>query len=107
MADLKPCPFCGGEAGIDDDIEWEGGSVVCCNNCLASSRVEFGRKENLTSAWNTRVPDPRVQALVDALANVMGYVDTPISRRRLGVTDPHPEWLTSARAALKQWEDGE
>lgn len=41
-----------------------------------------------------------VERLQEQLANVMGHVDTPIGRRKLGITD-HPEWLVSARAALK------
>ncbi len=41
------------------------------------------------------------KAIRAALENVMGHLDTPIARRRLGISDPHPEWLTSARAALE------
>ena len=39
--------------------------------------------------------------LREALTNVMGYVDTPISRRRLGIDPNACEWLLPARAALK------
>lgn len=34
------------------------------------------------------------------LQNVMGHIDTPIARRRLGIGVDQPEWLTEARAAL-------
>ena len=46
--ELKPCPFCGGEAEIIhlDDDDNAGGSCVCCTKCQASGNVEFGRKEN-------------------------------------------------------------
>lgn len=59
--DLKPCPFCGGEAEIihlaDDDNA--GGSCVCCTKCQASGNVEFGRKENFVENWNRRAhPSP-------------------------------------------------
>jgi len=55
---LKPCPFCGGEAEILnlDDGENAGGSCISCTRCLASSNVEFGRKENFVSNWNRRSP---------------------------------------------------
>ena len=55
--ELKPCPFCGGLAEIVDIDEGEnaGGSCVCCTTCLASSKVEFGFKENFISNWNRRV----------------------------------------------------
>lgn len=54
--DLKPCPFCGGDAEIVhiDDGENEGGSCVSCSRCLASSNVEFEFKENFVSNWNRR-----------------------------------------------------
>lgn len=63
--ELKPCPFCGGEAEritLEDDENF-GGDVICCTKCQASSNVEFGFKENLVSNWNRRAdlaPDPRV-----------------------------------------------
>jgi len=61
---LEPCPFCGGGAErlTLDDAENFGGDVITCTRCQASSHVEFGRKENLVSAWNTRFkrPTPRI-----------------------------------------------
>ena len=55
--DLKPCPFCGSEAEIVHITEGDnaGGSCVCCTRCMASSNVDFGRKENFVSNWNRRV----------------------------------------------------
>lgn len=55
---LMPCPFCGGKAHQltieqDDDPHF-GGDVITCTECGASSHVEFGFKENLKSAWNSR-----------------------------------------------------
>ncbi|EBO4965921.1 DUF550 domain-containing protein [Salmonella enterica subsp. enterica serovar Glostrup] len=55
---LLPCPFCGGKAHQltierDDDPHF-GGDVITCTECGASSHVEFGFKENLKSAWNSR-----------------------------------------------------
>lgn len=56
---LRACPFCGGSAIRIDiaDGENAGGSCVGCTNCLASSNVEFNRKENFISNWNRR-PSP-------------------------------------------------
>ena len=64
MTNLKPCPFCGGEAErIDipaehDDIENAGASCIQCSRCAASTALHFDRKENLESSWNDRKPAP-------------------------------------------------
>ncbi len=42
----------------------------------------------------------RIAELEAALQCVFGYVNTPISRRRLNIKDPYPEWLTQAIATL-------
>ena len=63
--ELMPCPFCGGEAKQftigEEEPSNVGGDVIVCTKCSASGHVEFGRKENLVSRWNTRAtlsPDP-------------------------------------------------
>lgn len=66
--ELKPCPFCGGEAEIIhlDDGDNAGGSCVCCTKCQASGNVEFGRKENFVDNWNRRAhPSPTPAADAD------------------------------------------
>jgi Lar family restriction alleviation protein len=61
MSELKPCPFCGGEADVlefndvdPDDVNF-GGSCICCRQCGANSPVHFDRKENLYASWNDRM----------------------------------------------------
>lgn len=65
MADLKPCPFCGGEAysktafpcdadGLEMNLY-----IVGCKNC----DIEFSRlwnEEAVIEAWNTRKPEEAV-----------------------------------------------
>lgn len=59
--ELKPCPFCGGDASRQDltDADNAGGSCIACDRCGASSPVHFDRKENLYDSWNRRAsPTP-------------------------------------------------
>ena len=72
LVELRPCPFCGGEAQrftIEDEPTNAGGDCIGCLKCGASSHVEFGRKENLVSSWNTRTPEAadRIARLEEAL----------------------------------------
>lgn len=79
MGELKPCPFCGGEAQRltigENEPNNAGGDVIHCTRCQASSRVEFGRKEHLVSAWNGRA-ETREAELRIALVAARGWVVT-------------------------------
>lgn len=46
--ELKPCPFCGGEAG------WVSGSIHC-SSCGVSMRGTFGPAAETNKRWNARV----------------------------------------------------
>jgi Lar family restriction alleviation protein len=68
VEELWPCPFCGGAPEIIGPMEPdghgnEGGYVVSCTKCDASSRVHFPSmdepKPHLITAWNKRAtPKP-------------------------------------------------
>ena len=52
--ELKPCPFCGGEAWIyEGNIYW-----VKCEDC-GVEQVWSGTKEKAIKKWNTRTDAPR------------------------------------------------
>ena len=68
--ELKPCPFCGGEARLYDEIDNRrlGACIkrcfVVCNNCYASGgeandfNVKYGDYEKLAiELWNRRAND--------------------------------------------------
>ena len=67
MADLKPCPFCGGEA-YSDKIGKPLFTIRCTNiDCYAEiSKVSY---EEAINAWNTRKPMEAVVAELEKYAN--------------------------------------
>lgn len=61
---LKPCPFCGGEAGIRDlkiKIPYDGIAyfVECCK-CDVRGGISYDGKQAAIEAWNTRKPMDRI-----------------------------------------------
>lgn len=77
--ELKPCPFCGGDAERVDIAEGEnaGGSCISCTACQASGNVEFGYKENFVSNWNRRASHNRERGEVKQLE--WKFLSTPPS----------------------------
>lgn len=55
MAELLPCPFCGGKAEIQRNCYEQ--YFVVCKNCKCVMWAEYCRDaEQVKSAWNTRTP---------------------------------------------------
>lgn len=52
MTELKPCPFCGGEAA--ERYECLNGVFVQCNKCGVSTHV-FSSQDDAIGTWNRRV----------------------------------------------------
>lgn len=66
---LKPCPFCGGEAEMlsDDEHVW-----VRCKDCFVelypfAKNVNYCAKEKAAELWNTRVHEEPAEELADPL----------------------------------------
>ena len=68
MAELRECPFCGGEAKYHNgiDLEWKPVKVFCtvyCTKCKVSTpdfkddAGDFEYKKRATEAWNRRAED--------------------------------------------------
>ncbi len=55
MAELLPCPFCGGQAGF-----LNGGTIKCtkCGGAFFVTNPLISRYE-IAKAWNTRTPKER------------------------------------------------
>lgn len=54
MSELKPCPFCGGEAyiqgGENEDCPW----FIDCNKCQCEIEYFSVTKQQAIDAWNER-----------------------------------------------------
>lgn len=60
MSELKPCPFCGGEARIDTEYDMDGfGNFhkVECKSCGASSKAHFCSQGNECPQYYQEVRD--------------------------------------------------
>ena len=59
MSDLKPCPFCGGEAEIVEHKIYKYASAygVACLYCEAQTWQRYINAEAARKAWNRRVKD--------------------------------------------------
>lgn len=60
MPELKPCPFCGGEAHIEHDYHGNGFSYICCQSCGLKSgsfmrSFEIASDTEAIKYWNRRV----------------------------------------------------
>lgn len=67
MAELKLCPFCGGEAVIEHTSQYGNSSYVMCVKCHARTTGYFNSKtdtadERATNAWNGRA-DKRLKII--------------------------------------------
>ena len=54
MNELKPCPFCGGEAQYIDEVELNY-CYVFCKNCFAQTgQYVLDAEDKAITAWNKR-----------------------------------------------------
>lgn len=59
MAELKPCPFCGGKPFVSAKLPFFGETptvAVVCGDCNASSKHKRAEDEAI-EAWNRRMKD--------------------------------------------------
>lgn len=66
MSEIKllPCPFCGGEAIVYEDEQYNQYMIGCKNCCAVEPMTEWTSKENVIAQWNTRKP---MQEIVERL----------------------------------------
>jgi Lar family restriction alleviation protein len=102
LADLKPCPFCGGEkhtiCRTDYDYDNKDAYAVSCryHNCHGSIFTlgygYFATKDEAIAAWNTRAVDPaiiREAALREAAAVCIGVSNDILTQ----IGREHERWM--------------
>ena len=59
MSDLRPCPFCGGEAcmQVHEFVGYRNTYGIVCLDCGAETRQFFMSKSEAEEAWNIRKAD--------------------------------------------------
>lgn len=71
MFELKPCPFCGGEALLEESRARKGfEACVSCTGCLVMMpTITFDTQEDANEkamrAWNRRIGDDLLERMVD------------------------------------------
>ena len=79
--ELKPCPFCGGDAFLRDDVSHGTAFFIGCatEECFGEIHWAYTEAEAVAS-WNTRatpdhLSDPRMRALVEAATAIRDHLD--------------------------------
>lgn len=111
MSDLKPCPFCGGEADlIDMSDEYEGEYWVAhqCPSGASTETYSYETAAEAIAAWNTRVayemegwfylPKPKQQLF----SYTTGFTFDDLSLKATGAVDVY-----ALADAVRKWQEEE
>ena len=97
--ELKPCPFCGGEANVDTGYEIDG---ILCDGCGFWYRFDgYTDSKDAIDFWNTR-PVDQLRAERDRLRQVLVAVATRLESAADDRTFPHGMYYTYAARDLAQ-----
>ncbi|MHA7852234.1 Lar family restriction alleviation protein [Roseovarius sp.] len=107
MADeLKPCPFCGGDAAFERLGSPRQSCIVSCNNC--GCRLEANENWDFGTAWNARTDTSL--AMVAAAYEAAWRVIWPRPLNgppRKPTADDGPEYRQAYQVQLLAWRDAQ
>lgn len=76
MNELKPCPFCGGEAKFVHIFENPEKCMVSCRECDGGIDAVFANEEAAAEAWNRRAQPANEPLTLEQLRyERMGYIN--------------------------------
>lgn len=69
---LKPCPFCGTDAGLYPSVRWPGGGKPYAIDCVGCG-IDFVPREGLDviAAWNRRTVNPSILSIIEDMAKAL------------------------------------
>lgn len=95
--ELKPCPFCGGEASTWAQVTLHPpGFEIECDSCGASTSAD-PIEDKAREAWSTRTADKEIERLREALREI----------QKFGHSDGHGRGYTCATLAREALGDDE
>lgn len=105
QSELKPCPFCGGEAKIISPLGWGNVRAVECGNSdnCAATGPWFSDEKHAIAAWNTRASDAEITRLTEALRDAEErerVLVRLVERAQVNTPDQYVNWHEHARQAL-------
>jgi Lar family restriction alleviation protein len=71
---LLPCPFCGGEAIINEDFDIDITYQAMCSSCFCKTRF-FATTKSAVITWNTRKPMKRIVEKLEKKINPLHNVN--------------------------------
>lgn len=82
--ELKPCPFCGGEAELNKSFTNNWSAYVMCSDCSARTAlfvqsIDWCANDEAVKAWNRRVSDKEKGSRSAATEQEPDAVDTALN----------------------------
>ena len=110
--ELKPCPFCGGEAEIWRAQQGRTAWIGCMGRCSVLVSKEYKTDAEAIAAWNRRADlahdpqDARVVALVEALVDAASHLRIIAGMNLMSGSSVAYNAARKAEAALAAFDKG-
>lgn len=101
MINLKPCPFCGGEAEVESHGNHRQSTIISCGDCGVTH--ESGDEgEMVGRSWNERVNGSKESAAFRAVSELNTYFVSRANREGRMLPMYFPDWCNDFREKLSK-----